>query len=193
MTTNAPTPAKYDGVLMWLHWIIATLIIGNIALAFYFGDLPRHDPALGLLVTTHKSLGLSVLVLSVILIIWRLTHRAPALPANMTRMHKIVAKSVQGILYFLIVAIPFAGWGLVSSSPRNVPVHFFGLFTWPQLPVLSTMAPATKKVVVGQFAQAHELLAWAAIVLVTLHVLGALYHHFLARDNVLRNILPGGR
>jgi cytochrome b561 len=103
---------------------------------------------------------------------------------------KFVARATQFLLYVLIVAIPLSGWALVSSSPLGLPTLYFHLFQWPHIPFLADLPRAQKMVVVREFATVHVLLAWSAIVLVPIHIAGALYHQFIRRDEVMARMLP---
>ncbi len=185
------TLSRYGGVAIALHWAIAALLIANLVLGLYFHDLPREDPSKFLLAQTHKSLGLTVLVLSLLRVVWRLTHRVPPLPAEMNPLLKLGARVSHVLLYVLILALPLTGWGMVSASRLGLPTKYFGLFEWPNLSFIADADPETKRGYSGFFHESHETLAWIAIALIVIHVSAALYHHFLRRDGVLRRMLPG--
>ena len=184
---------RYSNVAITLHWLIALGIIVNIALGLYFADLPRSDPDKFFLTQTHKSIGLTILVLSLIRVAWRLMNPVPPLPASMSAVTKFAAHATHFLLYLLIIAIPLSGWLLVSSSPLGLPTMYFGWFAWPQLPYFSDLPRAAKKIWVHEFGTVHVYLAWSAIVLVTIHVVAALYHQFIRRDIVLGRMLPLAR
>jgi cytochrome b561 len=181
---------RYSNVAITLHWLIALGIIVNIALGLYFADLPRSDPNKFFLTQTHKSIGLTILVLSLIRVAWRLMNPVPPLPASMSPTMRFAAHATHFLLYFLIIAIPLSGWLLVSSSPLGLPTMYFGWFAWPELPYFSDLPRAAKKIWVGKFDAVHIYLAWSAIVLVTIHIVAALYHQFIRRDVVLGRMLP---
>ena len=181
---------RYGRVAITLHWLIAIAIIANIALGLYFADLPRSDPYKFILTQTHKSIGLTVLVLSLLRVGWRLMHPVPPLPASMPRGLRVVARTTHVLLYVLIVAIPFSGWLLVSASPLGLPTMYFGWFAWPQLPFFADLTRAAKKALSHNLETVHVVFAWSAIVLVPIHILGALYHQFVRRDEVLSRMLP---
>jgi cytochrome b561 len=184
---------RYSNVAITLHWLIALGIIVNIALGLYFADLPRSDPDKFFLTQTHKSIGLTILVLSLIRVAWRLMNPVPPLPASMSPITRFAAHATHFLLYLLIIAIPLSGWLLVSSSPLGLPTMYFGWFAWPQLPYFSDLPRAAKKIWVHEFGTVHVYLAWSAIVLVTIHVVAALYHQFIRRDIVLGRMLPLAR
>jgi cytochrome b561 len=183
--------ARYNTVAMTLHWVIALGIIVNIALGLYFPDLPRSDPNKFVLAQLHKSIGLTVLVLSVARVAWRLVNPVPPLPPGMSPFLKFVARATQFVLYFLIIAIPLSGWAMVSSSPLGLPTMYFGLFQWPHISYFADLPRSERMHLVFRLANVHALLAWSAIVLVPLHIAGALYHQFIRRDNVLARMVPG--
>src|SRR6202000_2616949 len=82
----------------------------------------------------HKSIGLTVLVLSVLRVLWRLVNPVPPLPATINGALKFLARGTQFLLYVLIVAIPLTGWIMVSASRLGLPTPYFFLFNWPNLP-----------------------------------------------------------
>jgi cytochrome b561 len=188
--SSSAAQQRYSNVAITLHWLIALGIIVNIALGLYFADMPNHDPEKFFLAQTHKSIGLTVLVLSLVRVVWRLMHPVPPLPEGMSPAMRLAAHTSHFLLYFLIIAIPLSGWALVSSSPLGLPTIYFGWFPWPQLPWLPELPRAAKKMWSHEFGAVHVFLAWSAIVLVTIHFAAALYHHFARRDVVLARMLP---
>ena len=185
------TRARYGAVAMTFHWIIAALIVTNVCLGFYFGDfVSKSDPAFFTLVQTHKSIGLTVLSLSVLRLLWRLVNPVPLLPTDMNPALGFVAHATHWLFYFLIIAIPLAGWAMVSSSPLGTPTMYFGQFQWPHLPFLAALPRAEKTHYVVVFRETHNLLAFSVIGLLALHVMGALWHQMFRHDNVLRRMVP---
>jgi cytochrome b561 len=182
---------RYGSVAMTLHWLIAAAVLVNLCLGLYMADLPRSDPYRFILFQTHKSIGLTVLVLSLLRLGWRLMNPVPPLPRGMNPVLRIVSRFSHILLYFLIVAIPLAGWALVSSSPLGLPTPYFGLFSWPNIPMLANLPRAIKIQNLHFFEDTHSLLAFTMIGLLALHVTGALYHQFVRRDDVLRRMTPG--
>lgn len=191
--STANTRTRYGTVAMTLHWLIAALVLINIYLGLSFDFYQKGDAALFQVVQIHKSIGLTVLTLSILRLLWRLVNPVPPLPAGMSPLLKFLAHATHYLLYFLIIAIPLSGWAMVSSSRLGLPTMYFGLFQWPHIGFLAAMPLDQKKMLSGQFSEMHELLAWSAIVLVTLHVAAALYHQFFRRDEVLKRMLPGAQ
>ncbi|HEX4302270.1 MAG TPA: cytochrome b [Rhizomicrobium sp.] len=186
------TLLRYGGVAMAFHWLIAALIVTNIALGLWFGEFMAHQDALRFpVVQIHKSIGLTVLVLSVLRLGWRLINPVPALPRGMSAWMRVMAHLSHFTLYFLMIVIPLTGWLLVSASPLGNPTNYFWLFGWPNLPFFTGMTRAALHPLHDLFGTTHVVLAWLSIAAILLHVGAALYHHFLRRDDVLRRMLPG--
>ena len=168
----------YSRVAIALHWIIALLILGNAAGAILAEQVSKETA--GAIMATHKSIGLTVLMLSLLRLAWRVTHGFPRLPDSTPSWDAILARVTHVAFYVLIIAVPLAGWAMVSAGSR--PLTWFGLFPWPKLPV--------EKATADWAHDWHVLLAFATLALAALHVLGALKHHFVDRDDVLARMLP---
>jgi cytochrome b561 len=189
----ANTRARYGSVAMTLHWLIAGAVILNICLGFYMVQiLSDQDPARFAVVQIHKSVGLSVLVLSLVRLGWRLVNPVPPLPSSMSPWLKTAAHGTHFLLYFLIIAIPLTGWALVSASPLGLPTSYFGTFHWPHIAFLADLPRAQKRPLQHEFVLLHIYLAFSAIFLIPIHAAGALYHQRRGED-VLRRMLPGTR
>ncbi|HEY4124582.1 MAG TPA: cytochrome b [Rhizomicrobium sp.] len=183
---------RYGSISIALHWLIAALIIINLAGGLYMSTLPHGDPSLPLIVMLHKSTGLTILTLSVLRLVWRLMNPWQPLPLDMSPLLRAAARFTHILFYVLIIAIPLSGWAMVSSSVRsNAPILWYGLFEWPKIGFLAALPPDQKKGWGHTFGETHELLAFLAIALIVLHVGAALYHHYIRRDGVLRRMLPG--
>ena len=176
---------------MTLHWIIAALVLVNLSLGLYMADLPRSDVNRYMLFQLHKSFGLTVLVLSLARLGWRLMNPVPPAPRGLHPLLRLGARGAHVLLYVLIVAIPLAGWAMVSSSSLGLPTPYFFLFSWPNISFLANVPSVGKAENFEFFKATHAFLADSAIVLIALHVLAALYHQFLRHDDVLRRMVPG--
>ena len=184
---------RYGTGAMIFHWVIAALLIANICLGLYFADLPRSDPWKFELTQFHKSIGLTILVLSVLRLAWRLSHPVPPLPAGMSWGLRVAARASHWLFYFLIIAIPLSGWIMVSASPLGLPTNYFHIFHWPNLWFVADLPRAQKIGLHEPLESVHNVLAWSAIVLIPIHVLAALYHQFVRRDDLLWRMLPRHR
>jgi len=175
-TTAAP---RYTKVAIWLHWLIGLAVIANIGLAMLTEDMPReaHRAAMGI----HKALGMAILALTVLRILWRLTHKAPPLPASMRTWERWTSGLVHFLFYVLLILLPLSGWVWMSAADR--PIDFFGLFTIP-----SIVAPSDE--VADVLHDRHETLGLMMLALVALHFLAALKHQFVDRDRLFSRMNP---
>lgn len=174
MTTDM---VKYNAVARMLHWLIALGIIADIVLGLGHDSFGKSFPAMPI----HKAIGITVLTLSVLRILWRLTHKAPPLPGTIPGWQAVLAHATHGILYILMIAVPLTGW--IMASAGTYPLQWFGLFDIPKLPVL-------KGSPLADFAhEGHELMGKLFIPLLLLHIGAAFYHQFALKDGVLRRML----
>lgn len=175
---------RYNAVAVFLHWTIALLIIGMIIVGLTMGDYPIKYKFLAY--NLHKSFGITILVLSLFRLYWRLTHRVPPLPAPMPAWERLAAHASHYAFYFLIIAMPLSGWIMVSADAK-FPTVFFTLFEVPQFPLPAAYdTHATHE----QFEGLHYWLAMGTLGLLAIHIAAALRHHFVDHDSVLRRMLP---
>jgi cytochrome b561 len=180
MNTNAPTPtARYTRVAIALHWLLAVMIIGAFCVGLYMHELPLSPTRLKLY-NWHKWAGVTILALSALRLLWRLTHRPPA-AASMPGWQTLAAHGAHVALYVLFFLVPLAGWAYSSAS--GFPVVLFGV--WP-LPDFVAPDRALAEVMKARHAQ----FAWALCGVVVLHVAAALKHHFIDKDGLLRRMRP---
>ncbi|MEQ8655241.1 MAG: cytochrome b [Kiloniellales bacterium] len=183
---------RYSSVAIALHWLIALAIILQLASGLWMVDaltVKETQMRAFQVYQWHKSLGLTVLILSLLRLFWRLTHRAPPLPEGMTAWERLAAKATHVLFYVLIIALPLTGWVVVSASKLGLPTLYWNLFEWPHLP-LGDMAADAKAVLEERVGTLHEFLAYATIGLLVLHIGAALKHHLVERDDVLSRMIP---
>lgn len=171
---------------MLMHWVLGLALIGLFGVGLYMTGLPFSPQRLKLY-NWHKWAGVTLLALSVLRLLWRLTHRPPALPANiqkaMPRWQVLAHHGTHGLLYGLFFAVPLIGWAY--SSAAGFPIVLLGLWQLPDfVPVSKELAEAIKPW--------HQISAFAMAGLVVLHVAAALKHHVIDRDGLLKRMLPGG-
>ena len=182
-------PERYGLVAILLHWITALAIIALLAMGAVMVRLTPGSSLQFDVYQLHKSLGITVLVLSLLRLAWRLFNPPPPLPANLEPWETALARVTHVGFYLLMIALPFSGWMMVSASVWNIPTVVFGAFTLPHLPVLGGLQ--NKKPVEEALKEVHEALAIGMFVLLILHVAGALKHQFVLRDDTLARMLPG--
>ena len=169
---------RYTNVAILLHWTIAALIVANLAVGFFQESWLKGTMPL------HKSIGLTVLGLSVVRLGWRLAHRPPPLPATVRPWEKGLAHLTHWLFYALMILMPLSGWVFTSAGSRKYPTTFFGLFTVP--PIVGQ-----DKALGDTVAERHGQMAWILLALIVLHVAGALKHRFVDRDRTLARMAPG--
>jgi cytochrome b561 len=177
---NQSSPTRYSAVAQALHWLIAALIVNQFVLGLWADSLPNGIHRLALL-TRHKSFGMTVLMLAILRLLWRLKHAPPELPSNMTSLGRLLARSTHIAFYVLLFAMPITGW--MMSSAKNYSVSWFGLFTWPNL-------IAKNETAFNVLRSTHHLLSDVLFAIAVLHILAALKHHFWNKDDVLLRMLP---
>jgi cytochrome b561 len=188
----APAPPRrstYSQVAIVLHWLIALLMLTNIGLAWYFGTLKGPDaiPPIQL----HKSIGITVLLLTLVRIGWRLVNRPPPLPGSLRPWERWAAKATHVLFYVLMLGMPLSGWAMVSASPliKVHPTVLYGVIPWPAVPYPGLDSDALhgfRKL----FTTTHETLAWVAYATIAIHVLAALKHQLIDRDDVMGRMVP---
>lgn len=171
---------RYSTVSLVLHWLIAALVVTQVALIW--AHEATDGPMSREFVQTHKSVGLAILVLTLGRLGWRVANPAMPLPDTMKAWEKLLARATHVLFYAFMIGMPLVGWAASSAGGREI--EWFGLFVWPMLPVEGG------REVAGQLMDMHELAAKALYVLIALHVAGALKHHFVDRDNVLHRMIP---
>ena len=174
-----PTALRYTSLAIVLHWLLALALLGSFSVGLYMADLPV-SPARLKLYNWHKWAGVTILALSALRLIWRLTHTPPEdLP--MPAWQQRTAHLTHQAMYLLFFAVPLVGWAY--SSAAGFPVVWFGV-----LPLPDFVTP--DKALADAIKPVHGALAWALAALAALHVAGALKHHFIDRDGLIARILP---
>lgn len=172
---------SYSNPSKYFHWIVALLVILMLALSFFMDDVEKqYQPQVYFI---HKSTGLLIFILMIIRILWIFQRGKPPLPKTVPTWQKWGARIVQYSLYFFLLLMPISG--LILSVAADHPPNFFGLFT-VSLPI------SPDKALAEFMAGIHEIIAWTLIVLIVLHIGGALKHYLIDKDKVLQTMLPGG-
>ena len=155
-------------------------LIAALGLGWYMTGLP-FSPSRLKLYNWHKWLGVTLLTLSLLRLLWRVTHRPPAHPLSMTGTQRLLAHGGHGALYLLMVIIPLSGW--LMSSAKGVPTVWFGVLPLPDL-------LARDKELGKQLTELHFALNISLLVLIAVHTAAALLHQFVLKDDILRRMLP---
>jgi cytochrome b561 len=174
------TPRRWGAIAQLLHWLIVLFIVAQFTLATLFEQLPAGAKKLTLL-SRHKSIGITILVLALVRLAWRWSNPTPTLPDTLKPYERALARLTHALLYVLLFAVPLSGW--LMSSARGFPVSWFGFLQLPDL-------VPKNKVLYEALVTTHGILAWTLGIVATVHLVAALKHHFVLKDDVLRRMLP---
>jgi len=186
------TRNRYTNVAIILHWLIAAAIIFQMVLGWRLGDMPKGATAYALF-QLHKSIGFTILFLSVARLAWRFMHAPPPLPSHMKAWEKTASHLVHIGFYVIMIGLPMTGWLLVSTSKISIPTVLFGVMPMPHLPFLSELAVTTKAMLNDAAGAGHGLLALLTCLLLVLHVGAVLKHQVIVKDNVFARMAVGAR
>ncbi len=175
-----PPASGYTRGAIALHWLITLLVFCAFPLGVYMHDLP-FSPTRLKLYSYHKWIGVTVFLLAVARIAWRIGHPAPPPPAGMPAWQRIASVAAHHLLYVLILAVPVSGW--LMSSAKGVQTVYLGIVPLPDLLDKSKELGDALTVV-------HKVLNFSLGVLVITHLTAALKHHFVDRDEVLGRMIP---
>jgi cytochrome b561 len=170
---------KYRPIAIWLHWIIGIALIAQIGLGLYMVDIPKGTPDRAWFFNLHKSIGLTLALLILLRIVYRLQHSAPVLPSSMAQWQQLGARWSHYLLYVCMILMPVSGY--IGSSFNKYGVKFWGIslpnWAWEDKDIRET------------FVDIHEIVAEVFIVLIALHVLAALKHLIFDKDGVFQRML----
>lgn len=190
---------RYTRTAVILHWLVAIAIFGMFALGWYMTGLPKDGAKntaydlfdLGIYTwqltdavsprtfyfNLHKSVGITLFGLIIIRILWRITHKPPALLATYKTWERKLATGVHHLLYLLMVAMPLSG--LITAVSSKYGVHWFGL------PFMKGLDNDNLRDI---FKDAHEIIAIIILLALILHITGALKHKWIDKDDTLKRM-----
>jgi cytochrome b561 len=177
------TESGYGGVAKSLHWLIAALLVVQFAIAWTMPDIGRDTRPEGP-ISLHLSFGALIVVVVIVRLAWRLTHAVPLLTDGVPPWQHYAAQATHFLLYAILVALPVMGWA--NANARGWDVSLFGIAPLPKI-------MATRSGLGMALGDIHGTTAIVLLVVVGLHALTALYHHFVRRDRVLLRMLPERR
>jgi cytochrome b561 len=174
------SPARYTGVAIALHWLLAALVLGQIAFGWYLQEIPRSTPARTVYVNLHKSTGLTIGLLILLRLCWRLAHKAPPLPVSMPAWERVAARTSHIALYACMLIMPVAGY--LASNFSKFGVNYFNVILLPPWGI-------DDKRLYAVFNTTHVVTSYVFATLIVVHILAALRHLSL-RDGVFRRMWP---
>jgi len=184
---------RYSAVAIILHWLIAAAIVFQLILGWRGGDLKTTLEGYAL-IQLHKSVGITILIVSLARLAWRLANPPPPEPATLAPWERRLSRLTHWGFYVIMIALPLSGWIMVSTSKIVLPTLLYGAIPWPHLPGLVDLAAPAKAAWNALALRTHVILGWGAWALLALHVAGALKHQLFARDEpILARMAPGAK
>ena len=172
---------RYNDGAITLHWLTVALVLTQLYVGFTFGSMVR-GPVRDQWFTWHKSIGATILLLSLARLAWRFAHKPPPFPDDLPSWERLVAVWNHRVFYFLLIALPLTGLAAISAGQAGVTKLVGGV----PLPLI----PGVSETAAGTLGDVHVLLVFATIALVVLHVAAALKHQFLDRARVAGRMPP---
>lgn len=186
-TATAPAldpGARYTRVAVTLHWLIAALVVGQLALGWWMVDIPKQPTGVrAFWFNLHKSIGITIALLVLVRIAWRVRHPVPLLPAHVPVWQRRAAAVSHALLYVCLLGMPLVG--LLGSTFSGYPIRYFGL----TLPEWGYESAPLKEF----FSAVHLGFAWVFMTLIALHAGAALKHLLIDRDTVFWRMWPLNR
>ena len=175
------TANAYGAAAKGFHWLLFLMLPFSVVMGNFLAAMPKGPEKLQA-AGMHKSFGAVLLMLILLRLAWRLINEVPRLPDGTTASEAFMAKAMHWGLYALMFAQPLSG--IMMSQAAGIPVSFFGLF---EFPVFLDKSPETAK-----FFGAMHGTVWILLVLAVIgHAGAALHHHFIKKDNVLKQMTVG--
>jgi cytochrome b561 len=171
---------RYSRTAICLHWLLMALLVFQICFGWFLDEVPRGTPARTIYVNLHKSTGLLIGLIILLRLYWRLTHRAPPLPASMPGWERVAAKWSHLLLYVCMVLMPASGY--IASNFSKYGVNFFNSIKLPPWGVNDAAIYAV-------FNQTHIVTSSIFVGLIGLHVLAAL-RHLIRKDGIFSRMWP---
>ena len=190
------TPTSWGFVSRNLHWLIAAMLAVQVPLGFWMNAVYDELVAtksfdfsqLLLISRVHHTNGFLILILATLRLTWRASNPTPALPPGLAAYQRVLARLTHVFLYALLFAFPLSGWATLSAYEGEFPIFFFG---WENVPRIVPQAVDGSHAPYEFYAEIHETCWRIGAIVLGLHVMGALWHHVVAKDNVLRRMLRG--
>lgn len=189
-TTTVVKQTRYSTVAIALHWTIAAAIALQIALGWRIGDV--EGVTRSAVLQLHKTIGVTILVLTVARLVWRLVNPPPPVDSSLTPVEKAASHWVHVAFYGALLALPLTGWAMVSAQ-RIGAMKLLGGLLWPDFPLITALPGGVQDTLADVMDKTHTALVWLMFALLALHILGALKHHYISKDPTVSRMAPGAK
>ena len=186
----AAKQTRYSSVAIILHWTIAAALALQIVLGWRIGDVEGVTRTAVL--QLHKTIGVTILVLTVVRMIWRMTKKPPAMDSSLTPIERFASHWVHMGFYAALMALPLTGWAMVSAQ-RVGAMKLLGGLRWPDFPIVTALPGDLQDTLADLLDKSHSALVWVMLGLIALHVAGALKHHYISKDPTVSRMAPVAR
>jgi len=177
--TTGDATVRYSHGAATFHWLTAILVLGQVYVGFSFAALPK-GPARMEMFTIHKTLGATILIVTLLRLAYRLLNAPPPYPSDLPRWDRFIAVWSHRIVYTALIALPLTGLIAVSDRARDGWVNLLWGMRIPALPIGDG----------DLFGDVHEILVWTTIGLLVIHVAAAIYHQWIKRDDAAGRMPP---
>jgi cytochrome b561 len=188
--SRAPSPARYSTVAIVLHWTIAAALALQIVLGWRIGDVEGVSRTAVL--QLHKTIGVTILVLTALRLVWRLVKKPPAADDKLTSLERMASHWVHLGFYGALLALPLTGWAMASAQ-RVGSMKLLGGVRWPDFPVITALPGKVQDTLADVLDKSHSALVYVMFFLLALHILGALKHHYVSKDTTVSRMAPGAK
>lgn len=175
--------STYNGLAKALHWLVFLLLVAQFTVAWTMPHIGRGAQPVGL-IAWHFSIGMTILLVMLIRLGWRLVTTVPPVPADLSPPLRLLSQVTHVLLYAVLIILPVLGW--INANARGFTVWLLGVVPMPAL--VPAASPFGR-----EMGDIHQIFAWVLLGAAGLHVLGALYHQIILRDGLLRRMVPGLR
>lgn len=173
-------PSRYTRTAIALHWLLVAALFGQIAFGWFLDDVPRNTPARAMYVNLHKLTGLTIALLILLRLCWRLTHRAPPQPPSLPAWERVTATWSHVLLYACMLVMPLSGY--VASNFSKYGINFYNAIKLPPWGV-------DDKAIYHVFNTTHVVTSYIFVTLIAVHVLAA-FRHLWMRDRIFNRMWP---
>ena len=180
--TSSSPAVRYTRVAKVLHWLLVALVLGQISFGWFLRTVERGTPDRSLYVNLHKSTGITIGLVILFRLYWRLTHVPPPIPDAVASWERRGASASHIALYACMLIMPISGY--VASNFSKYGIRYFNVVALPPWGI-------DDRQIYAVFNSTHVVTSYVFVALIAIHVAAALTH-LLRRDGIFERMWPGG-